>query len=74
VDVQSVWKSIDALVIKTIIAGIPHLEASIAACMCDVGDEHIPHVSIVNNVRCFELLGFDVLLNRQLQAVCSLSF
>eukprot|EP00698_Gefionella_okellyi_P006092 TRINITY_DN15555_c0_g1_i1.p1 TRINITY_DN15555_c0_g1~~TRINITY_DN15555_c0_g1_i1.p1 ORF type:complete len:552 (+),score=109.00 TRINITY_DN15555_c0_g1_i1:208-1863(+) len=54
VNIANIWTSIDALVIKTLLAAQPHLEACIAA---------------TNGIRCFELLGFDVILNKKQQAV-----
>eukprot|EP00667_Euglena_gracilis_P010208 EG_transcript_10377 len=53
VDVARVWSRIESLVVKTLIAGLPELVHMYNSCF--------PHSN--EGFTCFELLGFDVLLD-----------
>jgi tubulin polyglutamylase TTLL5 len=54
IDDKALWRSIEDIIIKTIIAGEPQMNA---AC-----DQYVP-----SSNNCFELLGFDILIDDMLQ-------
>jgi hypothetical protein len=57
VDVAAIWRRIDEIVFLTVLAGLPYLEQAQRA--------HCPAYGGYS--RCFQLLGFDVLLDRALR-------
>ena len=59
IDVAHLWRRISDLVVKTILAVEPHILLSYRSCR--------PGQSVVGESVCFELLGFDVLLDEHLK-------
>ena len=49
-DDLSIWKQIEDIVIKTVIAGEPHINQAY--------EQYVPNAG-----NCFELLGFDILID-----------
>ncbi|XP_041980586.1 tubulin polyglutamylase ttll6-like [Aricia agestis] len=56
VDVEGVWQSVDQVIVKTVIAAWPVLKHSYHACFPSHDTVHA----------CFEILGFDILLDHKL--------
>lgn len=56
-DVRELWESIDEVIVKTVIAAWPILKHSYHACF--------PSHDLA--YACFELLGFDILLDHKLK-------
>lgn len=54
IDERAIWKQIEDIVIKTIISGEYHIKQA--------SDQYVPF-----NSNCFELFGFDILIDDALQ-------
>lgn len=57
VDIASLWRQLEEIVIKTIIAVQPYLEHGYRSSQC----------RLENYDLCFEILGFDILLDKNLK-------
>lgn len=55
-DVDKVWKGIDDVVCKTLIAVVPALKLEM----------HIATAGLKKQIQCFQILGFDILLDKKL--------